>query len=517
MAPSHGILAFVVPKGLSLNCTSQNSIARNHGRQGATSSVFMAQAQAEVIMVDTDSDPEEMDSTIEAEILCGAAADGTQTSTSPDLLSKNRSSPDIISVSSMEDMPCASPLRQNAMMPFRYRTDAISLSSMEEIIHAATPVTLSSNGVVSPETENSDDVIFVSSVEELHPPKLSKGNIAYEVYYNGKNIEEICICCGGLEIHNQHPLFHGGICAPCTEMFLERFFLCDDDGCQADCTICCSGNSLMICDDPKCHRCFCDECVDTLVRPGHSEEIRNTNPWKCFLCTPTNIHGFLKKKTKWREELKQFYDQESNSLNIYQLLSPWERKPIHVLSLFDNITQELKRFGFLGKSMGNGRLKYLDDVTDVTRVHIEEWGPFDFIFGSTPPVAKSYNHPSACYFYQYMRILQYTKPPEGSHKPFFWLFVDNLVLDEETRDTASRFFQMEAVLTYKRSDDIIQNAAHIWSNIPSVNSKYSAASSYVDLSLLAKKILRTRIFSQRPATIISEFFVPLKDYFRAFS
>ncbi|KAH0624789.1 hypothetical protein JD844_032596 [Phrynosoma platyrhinos] len=437
----------------------------------------MAQDQAEVIMVDTDSDPEEIDSSTEA------------------------------------------------VMPFSYRTDVVSLSSTEEIIPAATPATLSSNGVVSPETENSDDVIFVSSVEELNPPKLSKGNIAYEVNYNGRNIEEICICCGGLEIHSQHPLFHGGICAPCTEKFLERFFLCDDDGCQADCAICCWGSSLMICDDAKCCRCFCDECVDTLVYADHSKEIKDTHPWRCFLCVSKNVHGLLKKKTKWREELKQFYDQESNSLNIYQPLSPWERKPIHVLSLFDNITQELKRFGFLGKSMGNGRLKYLDDVTDVTRAHIEEWGPFDFIFGSTPPVAKSYKHPSAWYFYQYMRILQYERPPERSHKPFFWLFVDNLVLDEETRDTASRFFQaskktfweVEAVLIYKRSDDIIQNAVHVWSNIPSVNSKYSAASSYMDLSLLAKKILRTRIFSQRPATIIRNFFVPLKDYFRAFS
>nr|XP_008105653.1 PREDICTED: DNA (cytosine-5)-methyltransferase 3-like isoform X1 [Anolis carolinensis]XP_008105654.1 PREDICTED: DNA (cytosine-5)-methyltransferase 3-like isoform X1 [Anolis carolinensis]XP_008105655.1 PREDICTED: DNA (cytosine-5)-methyltransferase 3-like isoform X1 [Anolis carolinensis] len=432
------------------------------------SSVFTAQEELDVIVVDSDSDLEEVDLPMETAVLL-----------------KNRSLSDVISVSSVEEMLPSSPLGPNT--------------------------------IVFLETENSDDVISVKSVEELNPPSLSRGNISYEVNSNRRSIEEICICCGELEIHTQHPLFHGGICAPCTETLLERFFLCDEDGSQADCTICCWGNSLMMCDDPKCHRCFCEECVETLVCPGHSEEIKDTNPWNCFLCVPNNRYGLLRKKTKWREYLKHFYDQESNSLQIYQPLSPWERKPIHVLSLFDNITKELNRFGFLEKNMGNGRLKYLDDVKNVTRTHIEEWGPFDFIFGSTPPVSMSYQDPPAWYFYQYMRILQYGRPPEGSQKPFFWLFLDNLVLDEEDRDTASRFFQVEAVLRYKQHGEIIQNAVHVWSNIPSVNSKYSAASFYMDLSQLAKEILRTRIFSQRPATLIKEFFVPLKDYFRAFS
>ncbi|XP_062831233.1 DNA (cytosine-5)-methyltransferase 3-like isoform X1 [Anolis carolinensis] len=311
------------------------------------------------------------------------------------------------------------------MSKLNYSMEEVAIWVFLLISHSAILSSIT-HSVVFLETENSDDVISVKSVEELNPPSLSR---------------EICICCGELEIHTQHPLFHGGICAPCTETLLERFFLCDEDGSQADCTICCWGNSLMMCDDPKCHRCFCEECVETLVCPGHSEEIKDTNPWNCFLCVPNNRYGLLRKKTKWREYLKHFYDQESNSLQIYQPLSPWERKPIHVLSLFDNITKELNRFGFLEKNMGNGRLKYLDDVKNVTRTHIEEWGPFDFIFGSTPPVSMSYQDPPAWYFYQYMRILQYGRPPEGSQKPFFWLFLDNLVLDEEDRDTASRFFQ----------------------------------------------------------------------------
>ncbi|KAL7983651.1 hypothetical protein Chor_000527 [Crotalus horridus] len=429
----------------------------------------MAQEQMAIITVDTESDPEETSNFSEA------------------ALTFEDSFPEIISVSSLEGTSPASLLGPNT--------------------------------TASVESYSSHLEISTSSVEEIITSKLSKENIAHEVKYNERHIEDICICCGGFEIHTQHPLFHGGMCAPCSERFLERFFLCDDDGYQADCTICCWGKSLIMCDHSACHKCFCEECVDTLVYPGCAEEIKETTTWICFICAPQHVNGLLKRRIKWRADLKHFYDQESNSPNIwiYQLLSPWERKSIHVLSLFDNITEELKGLGFLGEKRGNGYLKYMDDVTDVIRTNIEEWGPFDFIFGSTPPVAKFYKHSSGWYFYQYFRILQYGSPEEKNKKPFFWLFVDNIVLDEEERDAASRFFQMEAVLRCKQDDGNVQNAVHIWSNIPSVNSKYSASELNMDLSLLAENICRSRIFSQRPATLIREFFVPLKDYFRAFS
>ncbi|EMP31485.1 DNA (cytosine-5)-methyltransferase 3-like protein [Chelonia mydas] len=190
------------------------------------------------------------------------------------------------------------------------------------------------------------DTDSAEDLEEVEPSFSGINFIAHEVNENQRSIEEICICCGSFQIHTQHPLFHGGICTPCT-----------------------------------------------------------------------------------------------NHLEIYQPLSAWERKPINVLSLFDNITTEMKNLGFLGSSLGDGRLTYLDDVTNALRTDVKEWGPFDFIFGSTPPVGNSYEHPPAWYFYQYHRILQYGKPPESSQRPFFWMFVDNLVLEKEDRETASRFFK----------------------------------------------------------------------------
>ncbi|XP_054830374.1 DNA (cytosine-5)-methyltransferase 3-like [Eublepharis macularius] len=401
-------------------------------------------------------------------------------------------------------------------------------SSLEEISSA-------SDAVLSGKIRSCSDVISVSTMEQIAPATLlrpnrgssvkeitlassqgpNRENLAYEVIHKKRRIEEICICCGSLEIHTQHPLFHGGICAPCTERFLERFFLCDDDGFQADCAICCWGESLVMCDNPACIRCMCTKCLDTLVRRGMAKQVKEINPWICFLCLPLGAHGpasgVLKKKKTWRTGLKHFYDQESN-LSIYRPLSPRERTPIKVISLFENISQELQSLGFLGKNM---KLKYIHDVTDVVRTHIEEWGPFDFVFGSTPALANSYEHPSAWYMYQYDRILRYSRPIERS-RPFFWMFLDNLVLEEETRDAACRFWKTEAVVRMKLQNGTIQNVVHIWSNIPSVNSKYSASSSYMDLFQLAKNICRTRIFSERPATLIKEFFVPLKDYFRTF-
>lgn len=66
-----------------------------------------------------------------------------------------------------------------------------------------------------------------------------------------------------------------------------------------------------------------------------------------------------------------------------------------------------------------------------------------FIFDDTLsfPFSSSFL-PLAWYFYQYHRILQYGEPPESRQKPFFWMFVDNLVLEKEDRDTASRFFKV---------------------------------------------------------------------------
>lgn len=58
-------------------------------------------------------------------------------------------------------------------------------------------------------------------------------------------------------------------------------------------------------------RCYCFECVDTLVGPGTSEKVQATSNWVCFLCLPSPRNGLLQRRRKWRERLKAFYDEES--------------------------------------------------------------------------------------------------------------------------------------------------------------------------------------------------------------
>lgn len=46
------------------------------------------------------------------------------------------------------------------------------------------------------------------------------------------------------------------------------------------------------------------------------------------------------------------------------------------------------------------------------------------------------------YLFQFHRILQYSRPRLASQQPFFWMFVDNLVLREDDRTTATRFLEV---------------------------------------------------------------------------
>lgn len=52
--------------------------------------------------------------------------------------------------------------------------------------------------------------------------------------------------------------------------------------------------------------------------------------------------------------------------------------------------------------------------------------------------------PTGWYLFQFHRVLQYAQPRPGSRQPFFWMFVDNLVLTSDDRLVASRFLEVRA-------------------------------------------------------------------------
>lgn len=52
--------------------------------------------------------------------------------------------------------------------------------------------------------------------------------------------------------------------------------------------------------------------------------------------------------------------------------------------------------------------------------------------------------PSGWYLFQFHRILQYARPRPGCPQPFFWMFVDNLLMSKDDRSVATRFLEVRA-------------------------------------------------------------------------
>ncbi|KAM5281205.1 LOW QUALITY PROTEIN: DNA (cytosine-5)-methyltransferase 3-like [Ctenodactylus gundi] len=364
------------------------------------------------------------------------------------------------------------------------------------------------------------DVMVVGSCERpsTPAPRKGRGGIAYEVTVNLRSIEDICLCCGSLQVHTQHPLFEGGMCAPCKDKFLEALLLFDDDGYQSYCSICSSGDTLLICESPSCTRCYCLECVDTLVGPGTSGRLHAASNWACFLCLPFSRSGLLRRRRKWRERLKAFYDREAESpLEMYTTVPVCRREPVRVLSLFGDIKHELTSLGFLDTGPEGGKLKHLEDVTNVVRRDVEEWGPFDLVYGSTPPLGHARSRSNGWFLFQFHRILQYARPRPGSPRPFFWMFVDNLLLTRDDQATASRFLEVEPVTLQDFRGRVLQNAVRVWSNIPAVRSRHTALTDEEELALLARHTPKAASTTPGPASLVKNCFLPLKEYFTYFS
>ncbi|XP_076973632.1 DNA (cytosine-5)-methyltransferase 3-like [Tamandua tetradactyla] len=354
--------------------------------------------------------------------------------------------------------------------------------------------------------------------KQVPPLPSLPGHIAHEVNVNRQNIEDICICCGSFQVWTQHPLFEGGMCAPCKDKFLGRLFLYDDDGYQSFCSICCSRHALLICENPDCTRCYCFECMDTLVGPGTSGRAQAGGSWVCFLCLPFPSHGLLQRRKRWRGRLQALQGREAeNPFEMYKTVPAWKREPVRVLSLFGDIKTELLSLGFLEHGSEQGTLRHLEDVTDVVRKDVEEWGPFDLMYGATPPLGHTCEHPPGWYLLQFHRLLQYARPRPPHAQPFFWMFADNLVLTAEDRAVAARFLEMEPVTIQDARGQAVQDAVHVWSNLPAVKSRHAVLAPEDELSLQAQGRQRAQQPTLGPARLVKNCFLPLREYFKYFS
>uniref|UniRef100_A0A671Z1C3 DNA (cytosine-5-)-methyltransferase n=1 Tax=Sparus aurata TaxID=8175 RepID=A0A671Z1C3_SPAAU len=297
-----------------------------------------------------------------------------------------------------------------------------------------------------------------------------------------------------------HPLFEGGLCQTCKDVYLEMSYMYDDDGYQSYCTVCCGGREVLLCGNANCCRCFCVDCLDILVDPGASNNARYLDPWRCYMCQPLLQYGVLKRRHDWSLKLQEFFandkGQEFEKPKIYPAVPAEQRRPIRVLSLFDGIATGylvLRDLGFkvdqyvasevcedsisVGVVRHEGKIQYVHDVRDITRKNLLEWGPFDLVIGGSPcndlsivnPARKGLYEGTGRLFFEFYRLLSEAKPKEGEDRPFFWMFENVVAMGVNDKRDISRFLECNPVMIDAIEVSAAHRARYFWGNLPGMN------------------------------------------------
>ncbi|XP_007250066.2 DNA (cytosine-5)-methyltransferase 3B [Astyanax mexicanus] len=328
----------------------------------------------------------------------------------------------------------------------------------------------------------------------------SREQMVHEVLKNHRSIEEFCLSCGKTRAATFHPLFEGGLCQACKDIYLEISYMYDDDGYQSYCTVCCGGREVLLCGNVNCCRCFCVDCLDLLVGAGASNSARDLDPWLCYMCQPMLSYGVLKRRHDWSLKLQEFFvndnGQEFECPKSYPAVPAEQRRPIRVLSLFDGIATGylvLKDLGFkvdlyiasevcedsisVGVVRHEGKIKYVHDVRNITRKNIAEWGPFDLVIGGSPcndlsivnPARKGLYEGTGRLFFEFYRLLSEAKPKEGEDRPFFWMFENVVAMGVNDKRDISRFLECNPVMIDAIEVSAAHRARYFWGNMPGMN------------------------------------------------
>uniref|UniRef100_A0A673KHJ8 DNA (cytosine-5-)-methyltransferase n=1 Tax=Sinocyclocheilus rhinocerous TaxID=307959 RepID=A0A673KHJ8_9TELE len=308
---------------------------------------------------------------------------------------------------------------------------------------------------------------------------------------------EFCLSCGKTRVATFHPLFEGGLCLTCKDVYLEISYMYDDDGYQSYCTVCCGGREVLLCGNANCCRCFCVDCLDILVGAGAANSARDLDPWRCYMCQPLQQYGVLKKRHNWSLKLQEFFvndnGQEFESPKIYPAVPAEQRRPVRVLSLFDGIATGylvLRDLGFkvdvyiasevcedsisVGVVRHEGKIQYVHDVRNITRKNIAEWGPFDLVIGGSPcndlsivnPARKGLYEGTGRLFFEFYRLLSEAKPKEGEDRPFFWMFENVVAMNVNDKRDISRFLECNPVMIDAIAVSAAHRARYFWGNLP---------------------------------------------------
>ncbi|XP_072412887.1 DNA (cytosine-5)-methyltransferase 3B isoform X3 [Chiloscyllium punctatum] len=348
---------------------------------------------------------------------------------------------------------------------------------------------------------------FYKSKEGTEEEHRGREKIFFQVTSNNKSIEEFCLACGSVRVSTFHPLFEGGLCPICKDIYLETSYMYDDDGYQSYCTVCCGGREVLLCGNANCCRCFCVDCIDILVGPGASEEAKVQDPWRCYMCLPNESYGVLRRRRDWTIKLQEFFasdnGQEYDPPKIYPAVPAEHRRPIKVLSLFDGIATGylvLRDLGFkveryvaseicedsiaVGTVRHEGKITYVHDVRNISRQNIQEWGPFDLVIGGSPcndlsivnPARKGLYEGTGRLFFEFYRLLHDTKPKEWEDRPFFWLFENVVAMGVNDKRDISRFLECNPVMIDAIDVSAAHRARYFWGNLPGMNRPLVASS-----------------------------------------
>ncbi|XP_051050009.1 DNA (cytosine-5)-methyltransferase 3C [Phodopus roborovskii] len=329
----------------------------------------------------------------------------------------------------------------------------------------------------------------------------SRERMASDVTNNKVNLEDRCLSCGRKNPVSFHPLFEGGLCQSCRDRFLELFYMYDEDGYQSYCTVCCEGRELLLCSNTSCCRCFCVECLEVLVGTGTAEDAKLQEPWSCYMCLPQRCHGVLRRRKDWNVRLQDFFTtdpdlEEFEPPKLYPAIPAARRRPIRVLSLFDGIATGylvLKELGIkvekyvasevctesiaVGTVKHEGQIKYVNDVRNITRGNIDEWGPFDLVIGGSPcndlscvnPVRKGLFEGTGRLFFEFYRLLNYSRPEECDNRPFFWMFENVVAMEVGDKRDISQFLECNPVMIDAIKVSAAHRARYFWGNLPGMN------------------------------------------------
>ncbi|XP_016158842.1 PREDICTED: DNA (cytosine-5)-methyltransferase 3B isoform X2 [Ficedula albicollis] len=415
-----------------------------------------------------------------------------------------------------------------------------------------------------------------NSKEQRVEEDQTREQMVSEVTNNSGKLEDSCLSCGRKNPATFHPLFKGGLCQTCRDRFLEYFYMYDEDGYQSYCTVCCAGKELLLCSNTSCCRCFCVECLDVLVGRGTSSRVKEQEPWNCYMCQPQQNRGVLQRRQDWNTRLQDFFTsdkgQEYAAPKIYPTVPPAKRRPIRVLSLFDGVATGhpgaatssgadegdseakesrtatsalcplagytvLKDLGIqvekyiaseicenpMAKSTvrPEGNITYVHDVRNITKRHIEEWGPFDLVIGGSPcddvslvnPTRKALFEGTGRLFFEFYHLLNYARPKAGEERPFFWMFENVVAMRLNDKRDISRFLECNPVMIDAIKISAAHRARYFWGNLPGMDRIFGFPLPYTEVSNISRGTRQKLLGGSWNVPVIRHLFSPLKDYF----